>query len=305
MLKILGNLWLKIVALVMGFLVWFHVATDKIYTVELRLPVTRIEVKEHHTLTTMPLDSILISVSAKGKQLLLSNWRQNGIRISATKLQVGHATFPLNSDNTFLVTPVKSAVIDDIVSPSAIELDVDVESKSMVAIRPDIVTVADDGFSVSKRIEVTPQKAALYGPKSVLRGITTVATEWREFDALRNNVTVKLPLIYPAGYGMRMEPDSATVTIEVIPIKTRVYEHLPIMVYNAPPSITTTTDPAFVRLELAGPPEDIDLLNKNAITVSADFRDADAAGVAPLKFDCPSNFRVKRASADSVRILTR
>jgi YbbR domain-containing protein len=76
------------------------------------------------------------------------------------------------------------------------------------------------------------------------------------------------------------------------------------VIYNIPPGQAVTTDPATIQIEITGPPEDIDLLNRNALIVSVDFRQISSDSLAQLKVDCPSNFRVKRQSADSVRILT-
>ncbi len=40
MKSLLENFWLKIVALIMGLLLWFHVATEKIYNYEVRVPIS-------------------------------------------------------------------------------------------------------------------------------------------------------------------------------------------------------------------------------------------------------------------------
>ncbi|MEW6051932.1 MAG: YbbR-like domain-containing protein [Candidatus Zixiibacteriota bacterium] len=300
---LIDNFWLKLVALAMGLLIWLHVATEKMYNYELRLPVTKVDLKENHTLASPPPDSVTVTVSAKGKQLLRLNWRQQGVRISATKYASGHYTIPLGTDNTYLVNPTKNVLLDEIIAPATVDLDIDVESKIDVLVTPDLAATADDGFAVSRRIDAIPPRVSLYGPKSQLRGIATVFTERKELSGLRSSVTVRVPLVAPKGIGMRLVPDSTTLNIDVVPVKTRVYERLPIVVYNAPPNQPVTTYPSFIRVELTGPPEDIDLLNRNALTVSADYRMMNRTSVAPLKIDCPANFRVKKSSADSVKIL--
>lgn len=298
-----SNLWLKLVALAIGFLIWLHVATEKMYSYELRLPVTKVDLKDHHTLASPAPDSVTILVSAKGKQLLRLDWRQQGLRISAMKYGAGHYSIPLGTDNTYLVNPTKNVIVSEVISPATVDLDVDVESKIDVQVTPDLEVVADDGFAVSRRVDVIPARVSLFGPKSALRGIATVFTQRQHLTGLRSSVELRAALVPPQGVGMRLSPDSVSLNIDIVPVKTRVYERLPIVVYNAPPGQNVTTYPSFVRVELTGPPEDIDLLNRNALTVSADYRMLGRTGVAPLKVDCPANFRVKKASADSVKIL--
>ena len=60
----------------MGFLIWFHVVTEKEYSYELRMPVTEITLQDGLTLSKKPPDSLLVAVTATGKQLL----RKNGAR---------------------------------------------------------------------------------------------------------------------------------------------------------------------------------------------------------------------------------
>jgi YbbR domain-containing protein len=303
MVRIFNNFWLKILALALGLLLWFHVETEKVYNYQVTLPVTKVDIREHFTLVSNPPDSVLVVVSAKGKQLLGPTWRRLGVRINISRLQAGSHTVNLNNENTFLVSSNKNISLEDVVSPSTFDVSIDQESHADVEVTPNLVTSTEDGFAVSHRMEIVPDRVTLYGPRSLIRSITSVETERRELSGLRNNVTLTLPLVPPEGYGMRLQPDSVKVTVEVVPVKTRVYDNLPVVVYNVPVDYTARTNPNVVRVELAGPPEDIDLLNRNAITVSTDYKLATPTGMAPVKIDCPANFRVRKSSVDSVRIV--
>ena len=109
-------------------------------------------------------------------------------------------------------------------------------------------------------------------------------------------------MISPGGYQVNLTPDSVLVTIEIVPVKTRVFESIPIVVYNTPPESKIQLTPKSLNIELTGPPDDIDLLNRNALVASVDFRNRDSAGMAPIRIECPSHFRVKKASAETVAL---
>lgn len=301
---LLDNIWLKLLALVMGLLVWFHVATEKVYTYQIRLPVTKIDHREDLTLATMPPDSVLVTVAAKGKQLVQDSWQRSGIRINIAKLNAGRHTINLTPENTYLYSPRKNVALEEVISPSQIELNLDTRASMKVPVRPDIIASAEDGFAVVRVIEPIPREVVLTGPRSVVRQVKTLSTEHKELDGLRNRVTVRAAVAVPDGYAMHVDPDSVTLEIDVVPVKTRVYDNLPVVVYHVPPSVNVTTNPPTVRVELTGPPEDIELVNRNALTVAADYRKMSPTGMAPLVVDCPTNFQVKDVSADSVRILT-
>lgn len=296
------HFWLKVAAFVLGLGVWIHVATEKTYIYELKLPVTEITLKDSLALAQKPPDSLLVTVSATGKQLLRRKWRNEGLRINAVQYQAGRYTLPLSSSNTSLAHQPSDITLDDVVFPPSVQLDIDLQSSAEIPVVADLELSAAEGFAISKDMEVTPPEVKLIGPRSLLGRVNTVFTEFKNLGGLRNEVYVELSLIPPEGYGFSMEPDSVMVKVPVVPVKTRVYDALPIVVFNAPAATGATCRPGTIRAEVTGPPADIDLLNRNKITVSVDYRARNEAGWAKVKVDCPTGFEIKRISADSVLI---
>jgi len=305
MVRLLDNFWLKTIALVMGFLVWFHVATEKTYNYELKLPVMEVALKDSLTLAKPPPDSLLVMVSASGKDLMRKKWRHRGLRVNATQYPAGRYNVNLSPVNTSLIDPSGDISLDEVVLPTQIELSIDPEAVVRVPVTLDIQAIPDEGFAIVMEIVASPAEVELVGPRSALARFTTVFTERKKLASLRNSISLTMPLVIPPGYGFRVRPDSVIVTVEIVPVKTRVYEDLPVVVFNAPPEQTLTTDPPTVRVELTGPPQDIDLLNRNTLTVSVDYKQISKNGSAALKIDCPSGFRVKRSSVDSVMIIAK
>jgi len=303
MAKPLENIWIRIIALFMGLLLWFHVATDKVYKYRLALPISDIVLDERLTLVDSPPDSMTVVVSASGKQLLRRKWRQRGVRILATQLPIGRHAVNLTTTNTSLVGAGGEVTLDEVVSPTSLLLNVDYKAESRVTVMPNITILPDEGFAISRVSRPEPTEVTLVGARSRVRTVTTVSTEPKELSNLRDNLTMTLPLATPAGYKMMLKPDSVIITVEIVAVKTRVFEDIPIVVYNAPNDQLVSPQPSVLRIELTGPPEDIDSLDRNVLVASADFRRLDSNGLAPVKINCPSNFKVKKSSADMVRIV--
>ncbi len=298
------NFWLKVVAFILGLLVWFHVATEKTYNYDLKLPVSEITLQEGLALSKEPPDSIGVAVSATGKKLLRREWRKRGLRINASQFKAGRYSLTLTPANTSLVHPAADVSLDEVLSPSSIQLQIDMASSAEVPVMPDLETVPDEGFAIDQDIEVTPPKVTLFGPRSQIGLVSAIYTDHRKLTGLRNNVTVALPLVCPPIYGFSLEPESVTVTVTVVPVKTALFEDIPVMIFNAPSNVSVTTDPARVAVKITGPPQDIDQLSRNAITASVDYNKTGPDGMAAVKVDCPPVFRVKSVSADSVKMLT-
>ncbi len=304
MVGLLKNFWLKIIALIMGCFVWLHVATEKSYVHEIKLPVTAIDLMDSLTLVRQPIDSIEVEVSATGKKLLRHQWRGRGIRLLATQFGIGTHEMEITSFNATLAGLPTDITLEEIIFPRQVELIIDKRSYKNIPAFPDIDATADDGFAISRLSVIKPESVELSGPYSKLEKITALFTEKLKLESLRSNVTLKLPLSVPVGYGFRIVPDSVTIQIDVVPIKTRVYKNIPIVIFNAPPSLQSSTNPKYITIEITGPPADIDLLNRTALSASVDYNTISENGFTLIKIDCPSGFKVKESDADSARIET-
>lgn len=305
MIKVLDHIWLKIIAVILGLLLWFHVATNKTYNYQLTLPVNAVVLDDGLSLTEAPPDSLTVTVSATGKQLLRQKWRERGLRVTATQLGPGRHRLELSPSNTSLDDAPGAISLDEIVAPSTMTLNVDRIAQAEVRVTPDIITEPDEGFAVSDISMSDPPVVTVTGPRLLVGRLNSVSTERKELQGIRNNITVKLAVEKPAVYGATVKPDSVLVAIRVVPVKTRVFENIPIVIYNSPVDRSASVVPPAIRVEVTGPPAEIDLLNKNTLIASVDFNEADSSGRTPVKIDCPSKFRIKDASADSVTISIR
>ncbi|MDH4157984.1 MAG: CdaR family protein [candidate division Zixibacteria bacterium] len=302
MFRPFNNAWIKLIALVMGLLLWIHVATEKVYNHQISLPLKEIILKDHLTLASNPPESLTVMVSASGKQLLRRKWRQRGIRVNATQVSTGREEMALTIANTSLIG-AEDVTLDEILAPNSISLQVDYLAQKTVKVIADIVTFPDEGYTVRTITEPEPPEVTITGPRSLLQDYSSIATIRKEIRGLRTDLTLSVPLAEPEEYGIVLTPDSVTVSLEVVPVRTRVFDDVPIMVYNSPVNRTIKSRPPTVRIELTGPPEAIESLSRSAVIASVDFNEKDAYGVANIKIDCPAGFRVKRVSAQQVRLV--
>lgn len=297
----LTNIWLRIAAVVMGLLLWFHVATEKKYNYQVKLPISEIIVKENLALASPPPESLTITVSATGKQLLRRSWKELGLRINATQYPPGNYNFELTTSNTLLGDQGVVA-LTEIVKPRTFILDIDNHVETQVPVVPNVIVSPDDGFAVKTVQRPEPSVITIRGAKALLQEIIQVTTEQREVTGVRNNIEVVLKVQKPEGYGITIDPDTVRVNIEIVPVKTRLFEKIPIIVYNNPSGKKMRPSPATVDIEMTGPPDEINLLNRNALIASVDFDKLSAKDSAPIKIDCPNHFKVKRASAQFVKL---
>ncbi|HWR83477.1 MAG TPA: hypothetical protein VN285_09245 [Candidatus Deferrimicrobium sp.] len=305
MSKPFENIWILSIALILGFLLWLHVATDKTYNYRLALPVVVVELGDRLTLADSPADSVTVLVSATGKQLLRRQWRHRGVRILAAHLPVGRHAFGLTPSNTLLVDPGDDIMISEIIAPKSVQLNVDQIGKAQVKVIPNIEAVAADGYVVRPIYEPDPPVVSVAGARLRIKHLGTVSTEATRLTGLRESLRIIVPLVRPVDFSMTLEPESVAVTIEVVPATTRVFAAVPIQVRNAPSGASASTEPPAVEIELAGVPQEIDTLSPTALTAWTDFMQLDAESRSSIRIDCPPGMVVRRTSAASARIFLR
>ncbi|MCB2229992.1 hypothetical protein KQH82_04695 [bacterium] len=300
--KLLDNFWLKVTAVILGLLVWMHVATEKEYSYDMRLPVTDVALGDSLTLASPPPETLTVSVSAIGKELLRKKWRDRGLRINASQFSPGRHQVALTANNVSLVGPTGELQLEDVVAPTQVNLNIDILSDVTLPVTGNFVAEADEGYAVAGAPTITPDSAILFGPRSVVRRFHDIATEAKQLKGLRGDVTLRLALDNPPMHGLSVAPESVTVEIHVVPVKTRVFEAVPVRVFNAPLNDRLVLSPARVRIEITGPPADIDRLDVSTVTASVNYRTRAGSGKAALKIDCPPAFRIKSISTDSILI---
>jgi YbbR domain-containing protein len=299
------NIGIKLVALVLGLLLWFHVATEKEYHHEVTLPVTGVLLTEELTLSREPPDSLMVAVSASGKQLLRQGWQRRGVRINANKFSAGRHQLTLSTANVSLVDPDGEVVLDKVVSPTSVNLVVDRIAVDTVPVTLDLTPLTDEGYAVKSISKPEPARVAITGPRSIIGSIQTVFTESKTLSKLRNSVELTLPLVSPEAYGIEVDPDSVQARIEIVPVRTRIIEDVPVAVFNAPVDSTAVANPPYVQVTITGPPEEVEDLPPGSVVLSADYNDITEDGYVPVDYDVPVGIKVKRIQPDSVRIVVR
>jgi hypothetical protein len=299
----LDNLPIKIAALVLGLLLWFHVATDKEYSFELKLPLTDVLLDSGLTLSQFPPDSLRVVVRASGKLLLRNRWRRDGLRINATQFSAGRHQLNLSPANTSLPSASSFLTLDEVVLPSTIQLNIDSRTERLVPVQLNIDPIPDDGFAVRTISAPVPDEVMVTGPRKIITGLQTILTERMNISGLRNDLSLNLKLLKPTGYRITLVPDSVSAEIEIVPVKTRVFSGVPIMIFNSPPDQNVRLEPATVDVTVTGPPDQIDNLPGTSIVAGIDYHQITIENRAAIKADCSPNITVKSLSVDSVTVI--
>ena len=295
------NLWVKLAALVLAVLLWFHVATDKVYQYQYTLPLTQIGIDENLVLTEAPPDSITVVVSATGKVLLRTDWKKRGLKLTADRTHVGRFKVDVSTVNLTLVKADKVTLVD-VIGPREVYFTCDRKATRELPVKSRLTVVPDEGYSVYSSDSVIPGTVSVSGPNRQVGALEFIQTEAQVLEDARSSFSKKLGLVSGDVYGLTFKPDSVEVYITVGPVRRRVFPGIGINLINAPRLKQFKLTPALVDVQVAGQAEVVDSLTAGMISAIADYVLVDSGGYVPVQVVLPPSITLIDKSADSVKI---
>jgi hypothetical protein len=299
MSNLLENLWIKIAAAVLAILLWFHVATEKIYQNDYILPLDSVELTGDLVLNEPPPDSVRVTVSAIGKRLLRTDWKKRGMKLVASRSHPGRFKVDITPGNMSFVKAEEVELVD-ILEPREIILSCDRNFSKEVPVTGNIKAVPDEGFMISGIDSLVPDKVVVMGPKVSVEPITAIETSEHVFESARNDFSQTVALVYPEVYNLKIEPDTVRVFVTVEPIKRKDFGDISIRLVNFPVGVNYSVSAETVNLRLSGTAEAIDDLRPEQIAVVADYVLIDNSGKIPVQIIVPEGIKVLSQSTDSI-----
>jgi YbbR domain-containing protein len=300
--KLFENLWVKLAALILAILLWFHVATNKTYQDKITLPVTQVDISDKLVLTEPPPDSITVMVSATGKKLLRTDWKRSGLRLMVNRNTPGRFRMEITPDKLTLAQTEKVDLVE-VLSPREWDIECDKKLEKKVTVRSKVVIHPDEGFAVRGIDSILPSTVTISGPASLINALSSVETSQETLEGVRNDLKLSAPIKNPGIYGLTVSPDSVEVNVKIVPIKSRLFSRLPIKLVNASHEGSIRIFPTEIELRIGGEPESIDTIASKRIFVMADMLDAKPNDYIPIKIVLPNAFSLLYKSADSVKII--
>jgi len=298
---ILHDYPLKLLAVVLSLLLWLHVATEKRYEREARLAVRKLIIGGSLALAQAPPDSLSVLVSATGKTLWRTDWRDEGLILRLDGLSAGIVERALTPTTVALVRG-EDVRLEAVTSPRSHSFVVEPLLERTVPVNCRAAVEAATGFAPTAGVSVYPETATVRGPRSTVNAIRSVSTEERVFRNVAGSYDTRLRLRVDSLYGVTVDPPEVIYRISVAPLIERVFENVPLVVSHARPDALRVT-PRFVTLRLAGPDADMRRMTLGDVVASVDAQRADSLGRVSVRVALARHIRLLSLS-DSVASLS-
>ncbi len=296
------NLWLKLVALLMALLLWFHVATDKIYEHTESFPLEIFNVPERLILAEKLPAQVNVRIRGKGKELLkLLLAEKTSLKIDAEKFKRGETNYEIKPQQIPIPEGLELAVTDIILPPKLkIRLDYPMEKK--VRVQPHIKISPAEGFKGVGELHYTPEKVSISGPRMWVRNLRVIHTEERTIEDAKESISDQVDLIPPEGYNITISPQRISFSQTIEKIQERKISNLPIELINIPKYRKVKLEQDSISVIISGAGSVVNQVTPDQIKIRVN-----CAGVKrnqkvklPIQVKMKAKVQLKKVEPDSV-----
>jgi hypothetical protein len=295
-------LGLKVVGLILALLLWFHVATDRVYDIDLSYQFHYEKLPTEVVMAAAPPKDVSVRLRASGKQLLRLWWSDRVWPIDLSTAAAGRLSIDLWAED------VPRLGIDDVEvlgidSPGKISLWIDtVTTRTVPVLSNEILEIAP-GHVRSGPLRIQPDSVRLTGARTLLSTIDDVSlqpigkSEWDDSIDERAHVEV------PTYYGIECVPAEVRVRQTVERFVRNTYDSLPVDIVMSGGESLLTADPSWVSVEVGGPASRMTYLTGDSVrVVYAAARNDTSGSRCPLWVNVPPPFQVLKVVPDSITV---
>jgi hypothetical protein len=299
---LLRNLGLKILGLILALLLWFHVATNRDYDIELAYTFEYLNLPEELVMTAEPPEEVNVRLRASGKQLLRLWWSDRHWPIDLSGASAGEFAVTLWADDVprFGIDDVE---VVELAEPGNATLWLDSLATRTVPVRTDEAFLIASGYVRFGPTVLSPDSVRLGGPWSLLTDIRALTLEPIGKDEWDESIDEMVPVQLPPVYNLSCFPEEVHVTQVIEPFATREYDSLPVTIAASGSDVTCTVDPPWVSVEIGGPESRMGNLTGDSVrVVYVAARDDTSGARCALWVDVPPPFQVLGVRPDSITV---
>lgn len=224
-----GQLGVKILAVVLAFLLWFHVVTNKDYDYNLSLPLHIVNLQEGLMLASHVPEEAEIKIRGTGKQLMRFLFEVDSVTIDASAYSSGvYVVEPSPGD--FRINTPGGTEISEIVEPKRVRLVFEERMEKTVPLVADVETEAAFGYVKESDLRISPDSVTVVGPKRYIRKLAWLRTEELEFRDLTSPLEETVRIDFPDSAFLTLSDSTAVIRQSIIRLQERTYSGIPLKV---------------------------------------------------------------------------
>jgi YbbR domain-containing protein len=263
-------LGVRALAVVLAFLLWVHVVTNREYEHSVALPLEIVGIQDELLLVSNPPAECEVRIRGNGKQLLRFLAEIENLGIDAAAYSTGLYVIDLTPAD--LLADFKSETeIAEVVSPKKLRLQFEERLEKMVQVVPDLEITPALGYLKENVLTVTPDSVLVIGPKRLVRKMKTIRTEHLNYTDVSSPMQEEVRLSFPDSSHLTLSDSSVLIAQDIVQLKERTISNIPLGVRNANSSWQYAIVPDTISVTVEASPALLDSISADQIEASIDI----------------------------------
>ena len=269
--KIKVNIKPIIGSLSVALILWVMVATEKIYSYQIKVPIEIVRLAPGKTLLNPVPEYSVIEVQGKGRSLIAVWLYDVRFRLEFPDLKKSQ-TINLHNYLSYLDLPTTFALtIQEIIESESFELIIDDEMKKKVPIQLSTDLNVDDGY-VFVGHSFNQDSVTVTGPASKLENIDHISIDSFQQQSNRSSFSHQITLTNPESGIFEITPQTAEINIDIQRLNEKIVYKIPILILRVPPNLEVSAIPADLALRIKGGEKIVTAITSSDIKAEIDYR---------------------------------
>ena len=269
--KIKVNIKPIIGSLSVALILWVMVATEKIYSYQIRVPIEIVRLAPGKTLLEPVPEYSVIEVQGKGRSLIATWFYDVRFRLEFPNIKKSQK-IDLNNYLSFLDLPATFALsIQDIMESESFDLKIDNQIKKIVPIELSGEIEVDDGYLFVDHT-FNQDSVTITGPYSKVRKIESILTGSFQQHSTTSVFSHKINLPNPEPGILDIFPRIVQINIDIQRLVEIFVYKIPILIRRVPRNLEVTAIPPELALKVKGGEKIVAALESSDIKAEIDYR---------------------------------
>lgn len=297
----MGNIVLKITALIFGIALWFLVISQKDFQLSLEVPLNFVKIPETLAIASKPPHTLHVTVEGKSWDLirleqLMQDPDQNAVAmiVDLQQAELGSTRIHMDAKNFVAAGFPDIRFVEPENQLLFVDLDIDTRITRNIPIKSVISFNADQGYLIADEPKLSPEEVQVSGARNALTRIIDIPTDSLTFDTLRESQNYTIPLDFSSLPSFVSPSDSTiTVSVDIQKMDSRTFQDIPVNLIGFFDKGTYSLEPKTLSVEITGGVQALDSITAGNIELLMEFNRfaiEDADSLAPtVKLTLPAH----------------
>ena len=258
-------------SLSVALILWVMVATEKIYSYQIKVPIDIVRLAPDKTLLEPIPEFAVIEVQGKGRSLIAAWFYDVRFRLEFPGLKKSQKVI-LENYLPHLDLPTTFAIsVQEIIEPESFDLMIDDQIKKIVPVELSADIEADDGY-VFVDHTFSQDSVTITGPSSKVQNIENIFTGNFQQNSTTSSFSRSINLSNPEESIFDVFPQTIQINIDIQRLNERIVYKIPILIRRVPANLEVTAMPPELALKVKGGEKILVALESSDIKAEIDYR---------------------------------